>query len=141
MRKSNLSKKTLDKRYEVSRVYKEHKRREAGIPPRKLVNPRFDSKKLANWLEQYLVKVEQKNGNDKVGSPRLHLNGKLLTKLDGDFIRHLRNGQQVRVTLKRVDTLAIKYDLPLWELEEFASRYKTDIRTIRKHRRDSRKYT
>jgi hypothetical protein len=137
MRSENLSEHVKKNRYEYSRLYKERQRREAGVPVRKLTNPKFDSRKLSAWLEKRITVEETKGKN---GKPvfRSHLNGKQLTTQDADFIRHLRYDSQERVSLKRIDQLAVRYDLPLWELEEFASRYKLDIRTLRRRRNANR---
>lgn len=132
MRKENLSEATKVKRNEYSRRYKERKRREAGVPVRTLHNPRFDHAKLSAYLARYLVLTA---ADDRT---RSLLNGKKLDQADNDFLRHMRlnalKGTGAKTSLRRVDTLASKYDLDLWEIEQAAGGYKRDIRTSRRRR-------
>jgi hypothetical protein len=138
MRKENLSEDARIKRNEYSRKYKEKQRREAGVPVRKLTNPKFDPEKLYTWVDRVLVLAEVESDNGKRKHNQLFLNGQRLDREDADFLRHARNGATERLTLERVDRLAVKYDLPLWELEEYASRYNLDRRTKRRRKNASR---
>jgi len=134
----NLSDDVKFKRRDYMRRYKEQQRRAKGVPKRgaSLVNPRFDCKQLYEYIVQNWLTVEKVNAN---GTSRYLLNRIPASDSDLRFLRALKSEQYETAELKRVDKLATKYDLPLWELAEAAGRYKRDIRTARKTREVNRK--
>lgn len=128
MRAENVSEKQLRKRHERNREYKAARRREAGVPVRNLHNPNgnygegralretglfLDRQKLLRYLDKYLT-VETVKG---AGGGKKILNGKQLSETDARYIRNLRSGELERANYDRVDKLAAKYKLPMWEIE------------------------
>lgn len=51
---------------------------------------------------------------------------------DRRYYLRLKAGEVERASLARIDELATRYDLPLWELAEAAGRYKRDVRSRKK---------
>lgn len=121
-RRANLSENTKRAQSEYSRQYKEKRRRAEGVPSRNLTNPKFRSKDLKKWLERYLTTVWV----DEYTFVK-HLNGLRMEKRDASWIDRL--GTYERVGFKRVDEIATRYDLPLWEMVEAAGCYRRDKRT------------
>jgi hypothetical protein len=138
LRAENTSDGLKLKRNEYHRKYREKQRRENNVPVRAgtLKNPRFDTQKLYTYLKQWLS--EEKVNEGKTSATRILLNGLPLNNTDQRYLLHLKHGRNELTDLKRVDRLANKYDLPLWEMVEAAGRYKRDVRTARRIRRAKR---
>lgn len=139
MRAENLSDHVKEYRKNYTREYKAKQRRAKGIPARgpQLLNPKFDSKKLIDYLEQRITTVEikvDKGSRKKTTTSVLHLNGVQMEQADQRYYLRLKHGEVERASLARIDELATRYDLPLWELAEAAGRYKKDVRSKRPKR-------
>lgn len=131
MRTENQSEHVKQYRRDYIRQYREKQRRSNGVPKRgtKLTNPRFDSKKLYAYLARWITE-DERDGS----TPHLRLNRVSISTSDERYLSSLRSGVTQRAPLKRIDRLATKYDLPLWELADAAGCYKEDKRTASKRR-------
>lgn len=122
------------KQVDYSREYKAQQRREAGVPRRKLREPRFRATRLIAWLEPFIVEVPM-NGP---GRSTIRFNGKPLSSNNYRFVEALRRGEIEFATLQRVDALCTEHELPLWEVERAAASYKRDKRTGKRKREAKR---
>lgn len=132
MRAENLSDHVKQYRNNYSREYKAKQRRAKGIPSRgpQLLDPKFDAEKLVAYLEARITRVEIKSRRTR--TMPLHLNGIQMHESDRRYYLRLKAGEVERASLARIDELATRYDLPLWELAEAAGRYKRDVRSRKK---------
>lgn len=131
---------TKNRRREYTREYKERQRRANGTKPRagKLITPYFRGDRLQTYLNR-LITLQPKpvlnETNYGAGTSQMesYLNGIRLEPNDSRYIRRLGTKRYERTDLRKVDALAIKYDLPLWEMQDAAGCYKRDKRNTSKY--------
>lgn len=133
MRPLNMTPEARAHHYERSRQYKAARRREAGIPVRKLKNPTlrygagrakrgernpgsmmYPAPVVLRWLDMYLNRYM----GEEDARPHWRVGLIKLEESDQRYINHIRNGNINNVSLTRADEFAQRYDLPLWELDQ-----------------------
>lgn len=120
--------------YEQSRQYKAARRRQAGVPVRKLKNPtpnygagraerghrvisgsgvKYPAVVAIKWLDMYVNESFDERGSkySRIGSTKLG-------DVDKRYINRLRAGSIKMLSLTKADELSHRYDLPLWELDQ-----------------------
>jgi hypothetical protein len=75
----------------------------------------FDAKKFCKYLKV-------KKGPGGRWSQAFYINGKRLTDSERRMVHRWRTGKYKTVRLGTADAFATRFDLPLWEIEQEASR-------------------
>jgi hypothetical protein len=80
----------------------------------------FYADEFAEYLNPQLLRINQRKGK---GAPfAMFINGRRLTPTETRAIRRWRTGEAKTVTLATVDKWSMRFDLPLWEIEEKVGR-------------------
>lgn len=133
MRPENQSEYVKEWRRNYNREYKERRRRAKGVQARQFLTPDFRAKQLVEYLDRYTTVQQTSDNNYR----QTYLNGVPAETKDIRYITMLRNGSVITASFDRVDEIAIRYDLPLWEMIDAAGRMKEDIRSVRRRRAKS----
>lgn len=80
----------------------------------------FDAAKFVEYLDQFTTTLDGEQVSQGVQLD-IRINGALVTDNEARTIRNWRQGKVKRVNLSTADRWAIRFDLPLWEIEEAAS--------------------
>lgn len=84
-----------------------------GVGSRKLG---LDAVKVGEFFDRLVVKVD----NGKNQHPQFLIKGKTLTDGEVRSLYRWRNGEYATAAIQAVDELCLKFEIPLWEIEEYA---------------------